>query len=360
MRLASTLCWFFLTSALWLPVAACSDAPNAGGHGGASAGASLAASSGSGVGGSSGAGGAAAGAAGTPAATAGAAGATDGAAGSGGSGGAGGSGGGSASGGGGGAAVSGSAAWTRTPFIMDTWFWNDMPSAASAIATVKQSGYAGFALSADHAVTDYVSAAAAATTPMPIVGIWVSVAADAYPTGIVDSIAGTGGLVLLSLTGGHAASDPAGDAKALELVGKLADECKQKALPGVALYPHVGFWLERVSDAVRLASKAARSDVGVVFNQYHWMKAEGGKELEATLKSTEPFLKVVTINGSDLEGSILPLGQGAYDVKPILQTLAKLDFHGSVGLQGYSITGDIGSKLQSSKLAFDALLGTLK
>ncbi len=366
MPIASTLRWSFLAFAGLLQAAGCSSAPAAEGvaAGGASAGMVVAPSSGaSGAGGAAASGGAAtagpaAGAAGTAgehANNGGAGGAVNGGAGGAVNGGAGG-----ATAGNGGATASGSAAWTHTPFIMDTWFWNDMASTASAIATVKQSGFAGFALSADRTVTDYVSAAAQA--PLPIVGIWTPAPLDGYPAGIVDSIAGTGGLVLLSLNGGgFATSDVAGDAKALELIGKVADECKQKGLPGVALYPHVGFWLERFSDAVRLASKAARGDVGVVFNQYHWMKGpEGGKDLEATLKSAEPFLKVVTINGSDLQASILPLGQGTYDVKPILQALAKLDFHGSVGLQGYGIGGDIGPKLQSSKQAFDALLAGLQ
>jgi sugar phosphate isomerase/epimerase len=192
-------------------------------------------------------------------------------------------------------------------------------------------------------------------------GIWTPTAITRYPTGVVDSIATSGGWVLLSIDASvFAPSDAAGDDQGLQLISKLADECKQKGLPGVALYPHVGYWIERESDAVRLATKAARPDVGVVFNQYHWMKAEGGQALQATLKAAAPFLKLVTINGSDLEPSILPLGQGAYDVLPILQTLVQLDFHGSVGLQGYSIAGDLGAKLQASHQAWTALIAGLK
>jgi hypothetical protein len=117
--------------------------------------------------------------------------------------------------------------------------------------------------------------------------------------------------------------------------------------------------MERVSDAVRLASKSDRANVRVVFNQYHWMVVEAGQSLGDTLRSAEPFLQFVTINGSDAAPSILPLGQGAYDVTPILQELILLEFAGGVGLQGYSISGDIDAKLTSSKQAWDTILAGL-
>jgi hypothetical protein len=94
----------------------------------------------------------------------------------------------------------------------------------------------------------------------------------------------------------------------------------------------------RVGDAVRLASKADRANVRVVFNQHHWMVAEGGQNLADTLGSAEPFLQFVTI---------------------ILDELTLLDFHGNVGLQGYSISGDIDAKLMASKQASDALVAGL-
>jgi len=141
----------------------------------------------------------------------------------------------------------------------------------------------------------------------------------------VTAIAGTGGWIWLSVSSTtRSPSDVAGDDVALSLVQRLADECHAAGLPGVALYPHVGMWMERVGDAVRLAKRAARPDVGVVFNQYHWMVVEGGQNLAATLASAMPYLKDVTINGSETAPSILPLGQGAYDVASILRA------HGAV------------------------------
>jgi sugar phosphate isomerase/epimerase len=248
--------------------------------------------------------------------------------------------------------------WVGTPFVMDTWFWSSSGPVADRVALVQQLGYQGLALSADHQVAEYVSEMRAKGLKMP--GIWAPVDAAGYPTNLVKAITGTGGYIWLSLSSGtRPVSDAAGDDVALTLVQKLADECHAAGLPGVALYPHVGMWMERVGDAVRLAKKAARPDVGVVFNEYHWMVVEGGRDLAATLASALPYLKDVTINGSDAAPSILPLGQGAYDVASILRALSALDYRGSVGLQGYSITGDIPGKLQSSKQAWDQMIRVL-
>ena len=178
--------------------------------------------------------------------------------------------------------------WVGSPFVMDTWFWSSTGPVADRVALVQQLGYQGLALSADHQVAEYVTEMRAKGLKMP--GIWLSIDTASYPTGLVKSITGTGGLIWLSLSSqGKSPSDVAGDDVALSLVERLADECSAAGLPGVALYPHVGNWMERVGDAVRLAKKAARPEVGVVFNQYHWMVVEGGQNLAATLASALPY-----------------------------------------------------------------------
>lgn len=40
----------------------------------------------------------------------------------------------------------------------------------------------------------------------------------------------------------------------------------------VALYPHTGFWLARVEDAMRVAEEINRPEVGVTFNLCHWLR----------------------------------------------------------------------------------------
>lgn len=244
--------------------------------------------------------------------------------------------------------------WTQEPFIMDTWFWQrgDI-SIADRVKLVRDSGYQGLALSIDHGAAEYVTAMQG---QLDLPGIYTPVALDAHPDTVVELLRGSGGWVWLALSGPYPHSDPAGDAKALTLLDALADECKQAGLPGIALYPHVGNWMERVSDATRLARQAARPEVKVVFNQYHWMAVEGGKNLEQTLREAMPYLQAVTLNGSALTPSILPLNEGEYDVTPILEQLVRLKFAGSVGLQGYSIGGDVPAKLVASRQRWDQLI----
>ena len=56
-----------------------------------------------------------------------------------------------------------------------------------------------------------------------------------------------------------------GDAIALTGLRELSDYAHPRGVC-IALYPHVGAWLERVEDALRLAEKLGRDDVGVTFN----------------------------------------------------------------------------------------------
>ena len=257
------------------------------------------------------------------------------------------------------------ARWRKSLYVMDTWFWeadnaNEMDVPAQ-VALVKQLGFGGLALSwgAKHAERLASLKEAGLETP----GIYVTAGIDAgtYPAHLkqcIEFMKGTGGLIWLALTAQkHRRSDPAGDDAALALVKQCADGCMAAGLPGVALYPHVGFWMEKVADAARVAKQADRPDVGVQFNQFHWMAADGGKELRKTLEDAAPHLKGVSVNGSAAAApSILPLGEGDYDVRPILQALAELGYKGPVSHQGYSIKGDLPRRLAAAKAAWDDLV----
>lgn len=158
--------------------------------------------------------------------------------------------------------------------------------------------------------------------------IWLAITSDVYPK-----------------------SSAAGDDKAVEVVGRIADEAQKSAVK-VALYPHVSFWLEKVDDAVRIAERVNRRNVGVTFNLYHWLKTDKPENMEATLKMALPFLLVATINGSSGEGSIETLDKGAFDVYKLLKTLKSLGFTGPIGLQGYGIGGDVYDNLKRSMNAW--------
>ena len=150
------------------------------------------------------------------------------------------------------------------------------------------------------------------------------------------------------------------DAEAVLALQEVAQIAKNAGLR-VALYPHMGVYVQRVEDAVRLVEKTRRDNVGVTFNLCHWLKVDG-KDLNATLDTAQKHLFCVTLNGADTGGTswkqlIQPLDQGTYDVKPLLAKLHAMNYPGPVGLQLYGVGGDAGANLKHSMEAWKKLTG---
>jgi sugar phosphate isomerase/epimerase len=141
-------------------------------------------------------------------------------------------------------------------------------------------------------------------------------------------------------------SDPAGDAMAVAAVREVADAAAKYGL-SVSLYPHFGNLVERVEDAVRIADKTGRPNVGVTFNLCHWLRVDRPDSLERVLKLAMPRLSLVTINGADRNGKdwgqlIQPLDRGDFDVGQLLAALQRLGYRGPIGLQGYDVANHLG------------------
>ncbi len=240
----------------------------------------------------------------------------------------------------------------RKLYIMDTWFWEErqMPIPEQA-SLVRRLGCAGMSLcwGAEHAER----LAAIRAEKLETVACYAVVDIDGgYPDHLartLELLKGTGGLVWLALTSKKSKpSEGAGDEAALAIIHRCAEACKAVEVPGIALYPHAGFWMEKVGDAVRLCRQTRRDDVGMQFNQYHWMTADAGKDLAGTLRGAKPYLKGVSINGSGRQPSILPLGEGDYDLRPIIRELNEIGYAGPISHQGYSIKGDLPRRLAAA------------
>ena len=117
----------------------------------------------------------------------------------------------------------------------------------------------------------------------------------------------------------------------------------------VALYPHTGFWLARVEDAIRVAAKLNRPDVGVTFNLCHWLKVEGTeRDPVPVLQAALPRLMFVTISGADTGDTrtmgwdrlIQPLDSGTYDLGGFVRKVLALGYTGPFGFQGYNIKAE--------------------
>lgn len=165
-------------------------------------------------------------------------------------------------------------------------------------------------------------------------------------------------LWLFTVSGSRKPSDPAGDAVAVPLLREIAGMAETNGVR-VALYPHTGFWVERVDDGIRLARAVDRPNLGTTFNLCHWLKVDG-QDLEKRLEEAGKHLFVVTINGADAAGGdwktlIQPLDAGNFPVSRVLAQLDRMNYAGPVGLQHYGIGGDASANLRRSMEAWRRL-----
>ena len=152
-------------------------------------------------------------------------------------------------------------------------------------------------------------------------------------------------LVLLLL--GDRAADL--DEKAVTLLGRIADLAKPHGV-SIALYPHATDYTETLGEALRIVKKLNRPDeVGVMFTFQHWKSRDPNRDLGALLSKAKPWLKSVSINGTNRENhATLPLGEGTFDLKEVLDLLREIEFEGPVGVMCWGLRGDAREHLEAS------------
>jgi hypothetical protein len=134
----------------------------------------------------------------------------------------------------------------------------------------------------------------------------------------------------------------------------------------LAIYPHIGFYIERFEHAVAIAKKVNRRSLGVAFNLCHYLHIANNQQIDYRGK-IPPLLKDaiaakvlfnVSINGADSLGKewtrslIQPLGDGNFDVQSLLRDLVDNGYKGPIGLQCWAIPGDQRANLQKSMAAW--------
>ena len=149
------------------------------------------------------------------------------------------------------------------------------------------------------------------------------------------------------------------DEKAVKWIRDLSDRAAQSGLQ-IVLYPHTNFYIETIGDAVRVAKKVDRDNVGVMFNLCHFLKIEPGSDLRSALLEAKPLLRQVSVSGADEGGTdwrtlIQPVGKGSYDMTPLLQALREIEFTGPIGAQCFNIQGDSKVFLKQTAEAWKAL-----
>jgi len=150
-----------------------------------------------------------------------------------------------------------------------------------------------------------------------------------------------------------------GDVRAVKIIREISGMAADAGLR-VALYPHHAFWLEKVEDAIRVAKKVDRKNVGVTFNLCHWLRTEDEKNMRSLIISAMPHLFVVSINGADSGGKdwkqlIQTLDRGTFNIGRFLRTLKRTGYTGPIGFQGYGIGGDAYDNLRRTMDAWRKL-----
>ncbi|MBC8871272.1 MAG: sugar phosphate isomerase/epimerase [Planctomycetes bacterium] len=149
-------------------------------------------------------------------------------------------------------------------------------------------------------------------------------------------------------------SSPDGDVRAVEVCRQLADFAQPLGVR-VAIYPHVNQWCERVEDALRIAQKTDRENLGICFNLYHWLRTDQERKLEPLVAASMSRLFLVTINGTSPEGSMEALDRGAYDVYQFLKPFVAGGYSGPIGLQCVGVKGEPRDNLTRSMAAWRKL-----
>ncbi len=148
------------------------------------------------------------------------------------------------------------------------------------------------------------------------------------------------------LVNGGKPSDSSLDPQGVKILREMSDLARDSGSQ-LLLYPHVSCWVERIEDAVRVAEKVDRPNVGVMFNLCHWLRVDPQRNYKPLLQQAMPRLWAVSINGADQFDPqpgwahyLQPLDKGSFDVGGLLKTLKELGYKGPIGLQCYGIGGD--------------------
>ena len=167
------------------------------------------------------------------------------------------------------------------------------------------------------------------------------------------------------LLNGAKPSDPSVDPHAVEILREMSDLARDSGSQ-LLLYPHLGSWVERIEDSIRVAEKVDRPNVGVMFNLCHWLRVDKQRDYKHLLKQAMPRLWAVSINGADSQDDkpgwdhyIQPLDKGSFDVGACLTTLKELGYKGPIGLQCFGIGGDAREHLVRSMKAWQKLSAPL-
>jgi sugar phosphate isomerase/epimerase len=251
-------------------------------------------------------------------------------------------------------------------------FCIDMPDAkkrnlAEQAAMLKELGYDGVGHIWLDRVEERIKTLDAAGLKLYQITMTVSLATNKPPYDVKkfkDALALVKGrnVQFLLIVNGAKPSDATLDDRAVAIVREMSDLARESGSQ-LLLYPHTRDWIERIEDAVRVAEKVDRPNVGAMFNLCHFLRVCEDRDYKTRLQKAMPRLWAVSINGADERDEkptgwskyIQPLDSGTFDMAAFLKTLKGLGYKGPIGLQCFGIGGDARDHLARSMAAWRKL-----
>ena len=128
---------------------------------------------------------------------------------------------------------------------------------------------------------------------------------------MLQAVKGRGVQFLLIFEGARP-SDTSADERAIPIICEISN-LAQEAKVFLLLYPHTGNWIERTEDAVRVADKVNRANVGVMFNLCHWLRVSKGHDYRTRLQQALHRLIAVSISTVPMNMTTSLAGAGTFN-----------------------------------------------
>lgn len=239
-------------------------------------------------------------------------------------------------------------------------FYNGMPGGQSyedEAKMLKEMGYTGISQVYANGAGDKLVERVAAYKKhgMKVLSLYLGATEKPIEPAVVKGLA-DGGMIELTV---QKKVTPA----LIESIRKTAEmAAKQKTT--VAVYPHHGFSVATMPQAIDLVEKVNHPNFGIMFNLCHFLKNEKAEDMEAMLEKAGKKLFAVSTNGADIDGNnwgklIQTLDNGSFPQGKFFKKVKALGFKGPVSLQCYAVRGDKRENLKKSFSAWQKILKDL-
>lgn len=257
--------------------------------------------------------------------------------------------------------------WTKSHGAMTNWFYDyKWKEPETQVRILKECGYESLTLSLKSEparwamLPGYLAGMKRHGVKLTGIHVVLTIEDDTYPAVIKQNLPllkDSKALLIPSISSRtkRSRTDPAAIERAAKLCREMAADCRKYGLGGVAMYTHVGDWVETVDDALRVAKAADDPNVGTIFHLHHF-QATKSRDLHGTLRRAMPYLMCVILQGTDADKATHKvLGEGTFDMVPLVRTLHEMGYQGPLCTMGYTQSGDIPAKLARGRQAWERI-----